>query len=66
MAIYRVLSELCRWFGGRVPKSGVIDVGTDAASRASSRKQAASSGGRKVAFADEQTAGVAEVGSDVY
>ena len=23
----RVLSELCRWFGGRVPASGVIDIG---------------------------------------
>ena len=24
----RIHSELCRWFGGRVPSSGVIDIGT--------------------------------------
>ncbi len=37
----RVLSELARWFGGRVPASGVIDVGTSPSSRSERR----SSGG---------------------
>ncbi|CAH1795909.1 unnamed protein product [Owenia fusiformis] len=41
----RVQSELCRWFGGRVPANGVIDVGTTTSSKQRHRSGSPSSKG---------------------
>lgn len=45
----RIQTELCRWFGGRVPASGVIDVGKPDRTRSSSGDKR----GKKTACADE-------------
>lgn len=52
----RVQSELARWFGGRVPPSGVIDVGTSQSRKERHRSGSPKERKKKVTFSDSTPA----------